>query len=106
MAVLFFSQGFLQKLILHAELGKHLLQPRGYVFIAPQMHRIHHSLNKKHWNHNLSQYFTFWDSVFGTLYIAMRYDYPGTGAMIDIGIFSNYLPSLQAKNIMGGEEVN
>ncbi|MFN3215770.1 MAG: sterol desaturase family protein [Acidimicrobiales bacterium] len=42
------------------------LGPLRYVFVTPQSHRIHHSLNPEHWNSNYANVFTCWDRMFGT----------------------------------------
>lgn len=68
-----------------------------YVLVTPQSHRIHHSIEEKHWGKNLGTYFTIWDRMFGTL--CSNYDeYPATGIGDQTfpleqnvrGIFSNY----------------
>jgi sterol desaturase/sphingolipid hydroxylase (fatty acid hydroxylase superfamily) len=49
-----------------------------YILVTPQSHRIHHSIEERHWGKNLGTYFTIWDRLFGTLY--PHYDeYPATG---------------------------
>jgi sterol desaturase/sphingolipid hydroxylase (fatty acid hydroxylase superfamily) len=54
------------------------LGPLRYIFVTPQSHRIHHSLEPKHWDKNYGFIFTFWDRVLGTQY--KNYDeYPDTG---------------------------
>ena len=54
------------------------LGPLKYIFVTPQSHRIHHSLERKHWDKNYGFIFTIWDQVFGTQY--KGYDeYPDTG---------------------------
>jgi sterol desaturase/sphingolipid hydroxylase (fatty acid hydroxylase superfamily) len=37
-----------------------------YVLVTPQSHRIHHSIEERHWGKNLGTYFTIWDRMFGT----------------------------------------
>lgn len=41
----------------------------GHVFISPAMHQIHHSEARKHWDKNMGFIFSFWDKLFGTLYV-------------------------------------
>lgn len=41
------------------------LGPLRYIFVTPQSHRIHHSLDPDHWNSNYANVFTFWDRMFG-----------------------------------------
>jgi sterol desaturase/sphingolipid hydroxylase (fatty acid hydroxylase superfamily) len=38
------------------------------------MHRTHHSYLEKHWDTNLGLITNNWDRMFGTLYIAERYE--------------------------------
>lgn len=38
-------------------------------FLSPAQHQIHHSTNPKHFDKNFSSFFSFWDWVFGTLYV-------------------------------------
>lgn len=40
-----------------------------YVFVSPAMHQIHHSTEPRHRDRNLAQVFSFWDLLFGTLYV-------------------------------------
>lgn len=49
-----------------------------YIFVTPQSHRIHHSIEKKHMDKNYGLTFSIWDFLFGTQY--KGYDeYPDTG---------------------------
>lgn len=38
------------------------------VLISPLAHRVHHSLDQRHWGRNYGFMFSFWDHVFGTYY--------------------------------------
>ncbi len=40
-----------------------------YIFVSPAMHQCHHSQAKKHWDKNMGFIFSFWDKLFGTLYL-------------------------------------
>lgn len=63
--------------VYHANLRTNL-GPLKYVLVTPQSHRIHHSIERKHWDKNFGVLFTCWDRLFGTLY--PKYDeYPQTG---------------------------
>jgi sterol desaturase/sphingolipid hydroxylase (fatty acid hydroxylase superfamily) len=54
------------------------LGPLKYILVTPQSHRIHHSIEREHWDKNYGFVFTIWDHVFGTQY--KKYDeYPDTG---------------------------
>jgi sterol desaturase/sphingolipid hydroxylase (fatty acid hydroxylase superfamily) len=49
-----------------------------HVLVTPQSHRVHHSIERRHWDKNFGVIFTVWDRMFGTLY--KKYDeYPPTG---------------------------
>ena len=40
-----------------------------YFLISPLAHRVHHSLDEKHWGKNYGFIFSFWDHVFGTYHL-------------------------------------
>jgi sterol desaturase/sphingolipid hydroxylase (fatty acid hydroxylase superfamily) len=48
-----------------------LMFPRGFreIFLSPALHLIHHSVDLKHRDKNFAFTFTFWDRLFGTLYM-------------------------------------
>ena len=39
-----------------------------YIFVSPQAHRTHHSVDNKHFNKNFGDTFIIWDRIFGTYY--------------------------------------
>jgi sterol desaturase/sphingolipid hydroxylase (fatty acid hydroxylase superfamily) len=45
-----------------------------YWLQSPGMHHTHHSYLEKHWDTNLGLVTSIWDRMFGTLYIADRYE--------------------------------
>ncbi len=45
-----------------------------YWLQSPGMHHTHHSYLEKHWDSNLGLVTSIWDRIFGTLYIAGRYE--------------------------------
>jgi sterol desaturase/sphingolipid hydroxylase (fatty acid hydroxylase superfamily) len=45
-----------------------------YWLQSPGMHHTHHSYLEKHWDTNLGLVTSIWDRIFGTLYIAERYE--------------------------------
>lgn len=49
-------------------------QKLSYVFISPAQHQIHHSTAKKHMDKNFGLIFSFWDWMFGTLYVPKQYE--------------------------------
>lgn len=52
--------------------------PLKFLIVSPQYHRVHHSIESRHRDVNLSAWFTIWDRLFGT--ISANYDeYPTTG---------------------------
>jgi sterol desaturase/sphingolipid hydroxylase (fatty acid hydroxylase superfamily) len=59
--------------------------PLGLVFVSPQYHRIHHSIEFRHRDKNFGVITTIWDRLFGTIYPA-RDEYPQTG--VDGVVFS------------------
>jgi sterol desaturase/sphingolipid hydroxylase (fatty acid hydroxylase superfamily) len=50
-----------------------------YVFVEPRFHRIHHSIEERHWNRNYSFYFPVLDMLFGTAYFPRPGEIPKTG---------------------------
>ena len=49
-----------------------------YIFVTPQSHRVHHSIEPRHHDTNFGLTFSLWDQLFGTQY--RGYDeYPATG---------------------------
>ena len=50
-----------------------------YVFAEPRFHRIHHSVETRHWDKNFAFLFPVWDIIFGTAYFPSRDEYPKTG---------------------------
>ncbi len=53
--------------------------PLSYIFCSPAMHQIHHSKEERHLDKNLSQIFSFWDYMLGTLYIPKEREYFAVG---------------------------
>ena len=50
-----------------------------YVLSEPKFHRIHHSVDERHWGKNFAFMFPFWDMIFGTAYFPKPDEYPPTG---------------------------
>ncbi len=40
-----------------------------HVLSSPYMHQIHHSSEMRHWDKNYALIFSFWDALFGSLYV-------------------------------------
>lgn len=67
----------LHALFVHANIRTNLGW-MGLVVVSPQYHRIHHSIERQHFDKNFGAVFTVWDRLFGTLYHG-RHEYPATG---------------------------
>lgn len=52
--------------------------PLRYIIVTPQSHRIHHSLEPRHFDKNFGAFFSIWDWIFGTQYRGHT-EYPDTG---------------------------
>lgn len=46
---------------------------------APQVHRIHHSIEEQHFNKNYAAFFPIWDVIFRTYYHPKPGEFPRTG---------------------------
>ena len=55
------------------------LGPLTGVIAGPQYHRLHHSIEPRHWNKNYAAFFPVWDIVFGTAVFPRRGEFPATG---------------------------
>lgn len=44
------------------------------IFISPAQHQIHHSSDPKHFDKNMGLIFSFWDGLFGSLYIPRHFE--------------------------------
>jgi sterol desaturase/sphingolipid hydroxylase (fatty acid hydroxylase superfamily) len=63
--------------IYHANIRLNL-GPLKYILVTPQAHRIHHSIETRHFDYNFGANLIIWDRLFGTLWT--NYDeYPATG---------------------------
>jgi sterol desaturase/sphingolipid hydroxylase (fatty acid hydroxylase superfamily) len=65
-------------LLIHAN-TKLQIGPLRYLLAEPRHHRIHHSLERKHWNKNYAALFPIWDVIFGTVHFPRKDEYPRTG---------------------------
>ncbi len=54
------------------------LGPLKYVLVTPQYHRVHHSIEPRHFDLNYGERLVVWDWIFGTLWRGFD-DYPATG---------------------------
>jgi sterol desaturase/sphingolipid hydroxylase (fatty acid hydroxylase superfamily) len=55
------------------------LGPLRYLIGDPRFHRIHHSLERKHWHVNFGSFTTVWDSLFRTAMFPQKGDWPEVG---------------------------
>jgi sterol desaturase/sphingolipid hydroxylase (fatty acid hydroxylase superfamily) len=55
------------------------LGPLRYVVADNRFHRIHHSVEREHWNRNFGSFTSVWDIVFGTAHMPRRDEWPDTG---------------------------
>jgi sterol desaturase/sphingolipid hydroxylase (fatty acid hydroxylase superfamily) len=53
--------------------------PLRRVFVDNRFHRIHHSLEPRHFDRNFSILFSFWDRIFGTAYFPEEGEWPDVG---------------------------
>jgi sterol desaturase/sphingolipid hydroxylase (fatty acid hydroxylase superfamily) len=57
---------------------------RWWVFLnGPQYHRIHHSVEPRHFNRNFAAFFPVFDLIFGTYHRPMPGEFPATGLGAD-----------------------
>ena len=49
------------------------------MIVDPRFHRIHHSLEPRHFDRNFAVCFSFWDSLFGTAYWPKKGEWPAVG---------------------------
>jgi sterol desaturase/sphingolipid hydroxylase (fatty acid hydroxylase superfamily) len=55
------------------------LGPLSYLFVGPQAHRIHHSIEAEHTDKNFAAIFPVWDILFGTYFHPRLGEFPNTG---------------------------
>ena len=80
----------------HANLKTHL-GPLRFIFVTPQSHRVHHSIEARHLDKNFGITFSVWDRFFGTLYDGSS-DYPEVGVKtptIPVEVHNNFMSMLQ-----------
>ena len=53
--------------------------PFRYILSEPMYHRIHHSVERKHWDKNFAFKFPVWDMLFGTAHFPETDEFPRTG---------------------------
>lgn len=50
-----------------------------WLIVDPAYHRIHHSIERHHFDRNFAITFSFWDRLFGTAFMPAADDWPDTG---------------------------
>ncbi len=68
----------LQNLIIHSPLDVHL-GPLRRVIVDSRFHRIHHSLEPRHFDRNFAITFSIWDRMFGTAHYPAKDEWPEVG---------------------------
>lgn len=74
MAVLIYLQGS----FIHSPTAIHL-GPLRAVLVDNRFHRIHHSLEERHFDRNFGAFTTLWDRMFGTAHFPTRDEWPAVG---------------------------
>ena len=67
-----------QDFVIHSPLRVHL-GPLRRIFVDNRFHRIHHSLESRHFGKNFGLMFTIWDQLFGTAHFPAKDEWPETG---------------------------
>ena len=66
-----------------------------HILVTPSHHRVHHVINPRYLDKNLSQVFIFWDKLFGTFQEELSEDPPVYGVIKPVGtwnpIWINYM---------------
>lgn len=68
----------LQAAIIHCPTRVHL-GPLRYLIVDSRFHRIHHSIEERHFGKNYGTVFSIWDQVFGTAYFPAEDEWPDVG---------------------------
>lgn len=55
--------------------------PLGRYFMDNRLHRIHHSMEARHFDKNFGLFTTLWDVLFGTAYFPAKDEWPATGVV-------------------------
>lgn len=77
--LLVFTLGLLERYI-HSASTIHL-GPLATVLVDNRFHRIHHSIEKRHFDRNFGIVFSFWDRLFGTAWEPRPEEWPETGVI-------------------------
>ena len=80
--VFYACNGFFQHSNIHVKLGW-----LNYLISGPELHRWHHSVNKRESDRNFGNNLIIWDLIFGTRYL------PGKGSVGPVGLVNRDYPS-------------
>lgn len=69
---------FFLQLFIHSPV-KLSFGPFRHLFVDPAFHRIHHSMEERHFDRNFSILFSFWDRIFGTQVMPEKGQWPVVG---------------------------
>jgi sterol desaturase/sphingolipid hydroxylase (fatty acid hydroxylase superfamily) len=69
---------YFQASFIHSPAAIHL-GPLRSILVDNRFHRIHHSLEERHFDRNFGAFTTFWDRIFGTAYWPQRQEWPAVG---------------------------
>lgn len=69
---------YFQASFIHSPAAIHL-GPLRAILVDNRFHRIHHSLEERHFDRNFGAFTTFWDRLFGTAYFPAKHEWPAVG---------------------------
>lgn len=69
---------YLHSSFIHSPTAIHF-GPLRALFVDNRFHRIHHSLEERHFDRNFGAFTTFWDRIFGTAHFPARDEWPAVG---------------------------
>jgi sterol desaturase/sphingolipid hydroxylase (fatty acid hydroxylase superfamily) len=64
--------GALGSVLQHSHVWLSFGRTLDHIICVPSLHQIHHSQAPQHWDRNYAVIFSFWDWIFGTLYMPDR----------------------------------
>lgn len=67
-----------QASLIHSPVAIHL-GPAAALIVDNRFHRIHHSLEERHFDRNFGAFTTIWDRLFGTAHVPTRNEWPDVG---------------------------
>ncbi len=69
------------------------------LLIGPQLHRLHHSSEEKHFNKNFANIFPMWDILFGTYVAPEKGEFPPTG-LKSAGNLDSYFETVSGNTLV------